>query len=649
MELKFIWIKDYKNLKNIGFNFNASSNVSFDYINEELIISSKKINLPQGFFSKNIKEVTAIVGENGSGKTNFSEFLNYNLAHARNNSLTTYFESNGILIIDKIIFYQEKIIIKNSKELKDLGFELSPFDLAPLDTKPKEIHWSELERNRYIYFNPVFDFRVLPMRMTEVFNISTNYLAFNDKYYSSKHFTKKESSFDKTDPTDSLSAYYKNEKLRESDFILNFPQIAKDLGKFKSFSLSLDDNSDNKILDYGIRLPISNSRKTEAIRYLNEQLQELLNTKKFKRFQTEGDEEYFYDYYLIPPTFKRFLFFKLFLIKFCIVFIWKHGTSFKNNFLENFILDSDFSLSDPELEKKLKLIRILLKRVLKISIWQQGVQKIQKLSQNYDKNIYSIFREFDIDIDSNSKINLVKDLIELTKDILDNNLHIQYQFNHSLSSGQQSMLNFYSRFYWVANEIQVQEKKELFVNSIERIVIFIDEGEVSLHPEWQRSYFKLAIDYLSKLFENKEIQLILTTHSPFVLSELPKENIIFLNKNNEGFAEISNIERENTFGANIYSLLADSFFMKSGTIGEFALDKITWVLNKLNNQKVKISEEEIKEINFIINNVGEPLIKIQLESLREKRLNISEIEEMRKRIKELENKLKIQNNDNDKE
>ncbi len=58
-------------------------------------------------------------------------------------------------------------------------------------------------------------------------------------------------------------------------------------------------------------------------------------------------------------------------------------------------------------------------------------------------------------------------------------------------------------------------------------VILIDEPEIALHPKWQ-------IDIM-KIYENigKNNQFIVTTHSPFIISQTPYKNLTFLVKENE--------------------------------------------------------------------------------------------------------------------
>lgn len=109
MELKFIWIEEYKNIKDKGFNFNHSIDEEFQFLDNEIRVIPKLNNNPLTFFKDNISSVTAIVGKNGSGKTNLGEFINFNLAHVTNGSLATYLIGcKGILIIDKFIFFSGK-------------------------------------------------------------------------------------------------------------------------------------------------------------------------------------------------------------------------------------------------------------------------------------------------------------------------------------------------------------------------------------------------------------------------------------------------------------------------------------------------------------------------------------------------------------
>ena len=151
-----------------------------------------------------------------------------------------------------------------------------------------------------------------------------------------------------------------------------------------------------------------------------------------------------------------------------------------------------------------------------------------------------------------------------------------------------------------------------------------------------RSYLT---DFLSDLFKENKLQIILTSHSPFVISDIPKDNIIFLKKESEQYSVCDNNYFKQTFGANIYTLLNNSFFMKN-TIGEFANEKIKYVAKDLSGNVNKISEDRKREIINIIQNIGEPIIKKKLQNMYNKKFEgidrTNKIQELSDRIKELE-------------
>ena len=77
--------------------------------------------------------------------------------------------------------------------------------------------------------------------------------------------------------------------------------------------------------------------------------------------------------------------------------------------------------------------------------------------------------------------------------------------------------NTYSGFHQGAGEIILAELLQLEIPQYS--IVVIDEVEGSLHPRLQR---RLVRD-LAELSRNLELQIIVTTHSPFVLDELPAE------------------------------------------------------------------------------------------------------------------------------
>ena len=108
---------------------------------------------------------------------------------------------------------------------------------------------------------------------------------------------------------------------------------------------------------------------------------------------------------------------------------------------------------------------------------------------------------------------------------------------------------------------------------INKYFLLLDEVDLSFHPEWQKRTLKYLLDILGKI-KDKSFHLIFTSHSPFLLSDIPKENIIFLDKYTEEdkksgrwyprnrYCKVVNglVNKDKTFAANIHTLLSDGFF-----------------------------------------------------------------------------------------
>lgn len=155
----------------------------------------------------------------------------------------------------------------------------------------------------------------------------------------------------------------------------------------------------------------------------------------------------------------------------------------------------------------------------------------------------------------------------------------------SLSSGEkQQIYSINSIFYHLINLESIPKDGNRI--SYEYINIILEEIELYFHPEYQRTYIYKLIEGIKKLNlkKIKGINFIFVTHSPFILSDIPKQNVLFLGE--------GEIENKNTFAGNISMMLSSSFFMKESLIGEFSKRKINQLLEKLNQQKEENRKEE---------------------------------------------------------
>ncbi|WP_313269987.1 AAA family ATPase [Sphingobacterium sp.] len=209
---------------------------------------------------------------------------------------------------------------------------------------------------------------------------------------------------------------------------------------------------------------------------------------------------------------------------------------------------------------------------------------------------------------------------------------------HGLSAGELEYLNFLSRIYASLNEVVIDHRQKRHVQirpqTYKNIILLLDEPENSFHPEWQRLFLNNLLNFLNKTTPYHNFQIILASHSPIIISDFPKNNIIFLDKNeNDGTCKvIDSISRENTFGANIHILYRNSFFIEGLPIGEFAKKKINKLFAELENAQM-IQPSILKEIQM----VGEPIIKDQLMKLYKQRAGLPD--DVNRRIAELEKEI----------
>ena len=174
----------------------------------------------------------------------------------------------------------------------------------------------------------------------------------------------------------------------------------------------------------------------------------------------------------------------------------------------------------------------------------------------------------------NEKLQIIKDLEEFA---LFPDTSLKY-----LSAGQYAKLSFLARLHWflegdlkeieryndLAQE-QVFSRGDVLLDN-ETGLIFIDEGEIYYHPEWQRRYVKLLLELVNG--QDKKVQIVITTNSPFMISDILSEDITYLS-DDEAKEKDRERKAECTLGQNIHKLLRDNFFMKY-TIGEYARDII---------------------------------------------------------------------------
>lgn len=178
--------------------------------------------------------------------------------------------------------------------------------------------------------------------------------------------------------------------------------------------------------------------------------------------------------------------------------------------------------------------------------------------------------------------------------------------NFNFSSGEKALLNF---FAWI-NSISILNKDKSFKTS-DNYLFIIDEIDLYAHPQWQKQLLSLLLEQLNREYINKHIQLIFTTHSPILLTDVPKSNTIFIKKIENDVSVICKDKRQETFSANIYDLYHDAFFLDNSYVGNFAQNFINNIFKEISCRTIDADKSLFSQINLI----GEPILKFKLMEL----------------------------------
>lgn len=559
MELVYLWVDKYKNIDKQGFNFSPRFRCEYDYEKNELNIIDKDETgefYPKNFFGDNIN-ITAIVGENGSGKSS----LVYQLL-----TKDTFYCS----IVQKNHYFDKKLWIYDN------------------------------DINKIIYLNCEdisFYNNVL------LYNEDIDSILYTNEYNINQYLEKK------LDVGDRYKAYniaisffvYTNnlDYLKEFSFLPTHIELnlikritLNDLNNLEFYRFEQDDDwNDTKHI-----IVVDSSAIDKFVEFINQKLDITI-----KNLKTEADIKYY-------------LCIREFIYK-----LNKHDRDslklFENIVSNNYENDNFNEDLDEYILSKDQIFREIIKSVnqigdiadsSKISIDLKKYD-IQKLLSNIHRGFFEIifFRQ----LNGYSKI-----------------------YFSDLSSGEQKFIVLFAKIFYIIRKLFIEDKKDF--------TLFLDEADAYLHPNWQKQLITYLVKFIKNtaILKDRKFNIFITSHSPFILSDLPKENVIFL----ENGEQVDPFEDgKQTFGANIHTLLSHGFFMKDGLMGEFAKEKIDLAIDYLN--KPKLSKKELEYCENIISIIGEPIIKRQLQKMLDsKRLKkIDEIDKIYDEIEFLKHRIEI--------
>lgn len=659
LKLLYVWIEDYKNIKETGFHFSNEYKFEVKKENDNYNISKKETKSTNFNLFGNSINITAIIGKNGCGKSSIFEII-YMLT--KKNCST-----NAFLLFN----FDNKLYYLKSKNI-NIKFQ---FPVNELDNDNKNL----------LFHSPIFKPYKNPEKKYNSYNFTQSIKSgIQDKLNKGFYYDR----FNENETSYILGNTFSG--LQNTLLLTENPQL-----KFDSFRWEFEVQFNYEYLidrlqrslssmnnDYNYKYPngsivfsrIDNGIKNVFLRLIDE-ICPYTKNMPYESTKKNIYEKIIPNMLFLSSIFELDEFINAVFEKANKEFTTKYSsTNNKEEFIKNmnspqiptteFIQKciDDYKLKSPTLDNMLDtIIKILDSNDLKYNKYIKTTQYI-KYFKNFKKNLKNLEKsikllddffeynqerdsfimrdEYSLDINIFDKEKAIaiyltnydneyKDLIEtFSPNFLNqffkinffNKVNTEYTFNN-LSNGEQRTLRFFADLAYV---------KKL---NNSRYLYLIDEIDISFHPEWQRN----VITYIIDLFKNNSdsVHIIIATHSPYVISDLTSDNIILLKQcieedkkkdkyKNKEIGECIIVEHgmEKTFASNIHTLLSKTFFMEN-TIGKFAETKIQEIVDYINSPKNATAPSKIKieEIGSIINLISDDILRNILEKQLDRKIN----------------------------
>ncbi|WP_144423942.1 ATP-binding protein [Chryseobacterium sp. ERMR1:04] len=616
MQIHYLWINNSYYLKDAGINLSSRFIFEMELLNSSqanqtrtLIIYENPDYIPDFFEKKNIKNVTAIIGKNGAGKSSILKYIRHHLpdgisANFHEDVIAYEMEEENEILFYLLIPDHLGLAINDKTEL----FTIQRFGDIPIES----LRFSGIPSADYIHYSYFLEYNEDMNNYSGLINISTTaYLEAARTRIIEENLGNKNVQSQLLAKTSDLQNLYLDEVARAIQFLgaEDSRRLPFERPTELTVEINLDDSiyfEDNKkhleindLLEELYRRNISKRKEDRLINnlllaiFINFQIDE-------KKYSINNPSKYQIPLNETESAFEY------------ITRFFEEMKGYQVRIENDEVRITRYDLLSSIIPEFIEFMEDLIKRkIIKVTLGE-GTQFNLPLTEETEE-IFQRLRDYYLKVKGVSTF---------------------FNFRwRSLSTGEQSYLSFMSRFYHIKHHEHHKLQKNL--------VIMIDEGDACYHPEWQRQFFNLTLNYLSALFSEHTIQLIFTANTPFLSSDLPKSNVLFLEKTGKRTSLYHSKEnnRIQTFAANIHTLYSNSFYMDGILIGAFAKNKLDKIIKYLNDKKVTSRNEDyLKTIRLI----GEPVLRRKLLDmwaekfgLNEERLRLQErLDEIDKLIKE---------------
>lgn len=637
MKLAYIWIENDFTFKDTHLNLSIKFKYKFNQKSNILDITENSNYIDNFYQSKetgsHLKDLKCIVGENGAGKTTLLNLI----AVLQTQNAKDYFE-NRCLVIWQEDEYQDRTIFFKYISNQAIDIKVSRPDFHIQKYPSRHLYNTILYNN---YFADKIEFEKEFNRSKNIKDLRTNSLL---RHYKTK--AQKEGH-----NLETLTAFEKEEMRQKINYCIqskrnNTSTISNILGKIYDNTQNISFYAkERKSLLFSITKPkklkavystnpniVTLSKKQNQIlntiiNALSLNLNKTKNEMDFTTYKSNDKEKIYLLTLTMTISFVSLIINSIAnsLVKKCDdEMFYQTSKTIKtsgyinlNNFLENFIneLQKCFANnSKPIYWKETTTLDYTITSNwgrIKESV-RQYIRFLECLNCAYWDNLLTIDLIKNKSITTLQLTNNIYGILNSYYDsinIFDNIGFLDFSWEPQLSSGENALFTLFSRlnnvFYNIKNNSQFYVQKH-------DILILLDEAEIGFHPAWQKLYIHQLIKNINYLITINDldcnVQIILTTNNPILLSDVLNEDVIYL----KDHQIVYDIEHK-TFGTDLLTLFANSFFISDGLIGKFAYEKIQDIINYAISKKY----EESKHLYFsnLVENIGDELIKNYLLNL----------------------------------
>ena len=605
----FMWVKKYKSLENFQVNFDKSYNIEFEYKENRIkkLIIKKNINkIPKHFYGRNIDSINIIIGKNGTGKSSILEMMT--LFDRINGTYKSYADyPREFLIIYKTNNEKEFVLEGYHENDDDKYFEFLKMSKDSLTFLVNYYTFKMTENYEFIGTNSPKNLKDTGILRIKYGEERINFFEKKYSYEEAEQGNYKINTGVSEGNKATIYEYFINKKniqselYRDANIVIEIPELDFYIDKIKNpfeiikeiklFNILKEEkikdvvikNYSNYLFSYKIWEIIENKS------FQVDKILDIIKTEKIKLKKIKNTEQ------ILERLLDE-------------IKEYENVKELSNKIHEILLLLNDVQVSELNFKRKTNILK-------KYKI-KGNDSRTKKFLEKYDEIVNYPWTNKRLYLPEFEKI------LNITEE--------------GMSDGERVRVNIFSTIHRFLGENGELKNKKY-------VTLLFDEVEMFLHPEWSRTFLH---DLLLELkdYRDKQFKIIFASHSPFLLSDICSEGVIYLEKK-ERKTILKEIEIKN-FGANIIDLFKNTMFLKS-TFGEFATEKIKKVVKKIDETNSYSFIKNNHEINYIIEEIGEKLISNKLKSMIEAKLENevndkeyykNKIEEYQAKIREIEEK-----------